>query len=33
MDLYCFVEYGVDVSIDILTGSRVWCDYIMGFLK
>ena len=23
MDLYCFVEYGVDVSIDILTGSRV----------
>jgi hypothetical protein len=23
LDLYCFVEYGVDVSIDILTGSRV----------
>lgn len=23
IDLYCFVEYGVDVSIDILTGSRV----------
>jgi len=23
IDLYCFVEYGVDVSIDILSGSRV----------
>ena len=23
LDLYCFVEYGCDVSVDILTGSRV----------
>jgi hypothetical protein len=23
IDLWCFIEYGVDVSIDILTGSRV----------
>jgi uncharacterized alkaline shock family protein YloU len=23
VDLWCFIEYGVDVSIDILTGSRV----------
>jgi hypothetical protein len=23
LDLWCFIEYGVDVSIDILTGSRV----------
>lgn len=23
LDLYCFVEYGVEVSIDALTGSRV----------
>jgi hypothetical protein len=23
LDLFCFIEYGVDISIDILTGSRV----------
>jgi hypothetical protein len=23
LDLWCFIEYGVDISIDILTGSRV----------
>lgn len=23
LDLYCFIEYGVEVSIDILTGARV----------
>jgi len=23
IDLWCFIEYGVDVSIDILTGARV----------
>ena len=23
LDLYCFIEYGVEVSIDVLTGSRV----------
>jgi len=23
IDLWCFIEYGVDVSVDILTGARV----------
>jgi hypothetical protein len=23
LDLYCFIEYGVDISIDALTGARV----------
>jgi hypothetical protein len=23
IDLYCFVEYGVEISIDALTGARV----------
>ena len=23
IDLLCFIEYGVDISVDILTGSRV----------
>jgi hypothetical protein len=23
LDLYCFVEYGVEISIDALTGARV----------
>jgi uncharacterized alkaline shock family protein YloU len=23
IDLYCFIEYGVEVSIDALTGARV----------
>ena len=23
LDLYCFIEYGVEVSIDVLTGARV----------
>jgi uncharacterized alkaline shock family protein YloU len=23
IDLYCFVEYGIDISIDSLTGARV----------
>jgi uncharacterized alkaline shock family protein YloU len=23
IDLFCFIEYGVDVSIDVLTGTRL----------
>ena len=23
LDLYCFIEYGNEISIDVLTGARV----------